>query len=262
MSNTMKSRWRSGEVAYGAWMALPDTASAEIVARAGYDYCCIDMQHGYADYRTMVMMLQAINIGSSSPTVRVPWNEPGIIGRVLDAGAMNLIVPMVNSVEEARAAVSACKYPPLGARSHGPIRAAMQEGHGYVATANDEVACIPMIETKAAIEALDEILTIPGIDAVYVGPSDLAISYGLPVATADEDDEYNAALTKVVASCVERGITPGIHSSPRQVQLRVEQGFKMITVTSDSAALGAAIAAELRNVRTIEPPKEAPQSLY
>ena len=258
----MKSLWGTGAVAYGAWLALPDTASAEVVGRVGYDYCCVDMQHGYADYRTMVQMLQAINIGTSSPTVRVPWNEPGIIGRALDAGAMNLIIPMVNSVEEATAAVSACKYPPLGARSHGPIRAAMQEGPSYVATANDEVACIPMIETKAAIEALDDILAVPGIDAVYVGPSDLAISYGLPVATADEDDEYVAAVTKVAAACGERGITPGIHSTPRQVQLRVDQGFKMITVMSDSAALGGAMAAELRNVRAIEAPADGPQSLY
>ncbi len=257
----MKQLWTDNGVAMGAWLSLPDTASAEVVARVGYDYCCVDMQHGYADYRTAVQMLQAINIGSSSPTVRVPWNEPGIIGRMLDAGAMNLIIPMVNSAEEARAAVDACRYPPLGARSFGPIRAGIQEGPGYFGSANTEVACIPMIETKRAVDALDEILAVPGIDAVYVGPSDLAISYGLSPGQGEDDDDFNAAITRIVERCGAHGIVPGIHSSPSLTAKRVQQGFRMITVTGDAVALGSAMAAELRAVRDL-PTESGPASLY
>lgn len=261
MPNSMKRLWSDGAVAYGAWLSLPDAASAEVVARVGYDYCCVDMQHGYADYRTAVTMLQAIDLGTGSPTVRVPWNEPGIIGRMLDAGAMNLIVPMVNSVEEARAAVAACRYPPDGARSFGPIRAALRDGSGYYAGANDEVGCIPMIETRAAVDALDEILAVPGIDAVYVGPSDLAISYGLAPGQGEDDAEFTGAIERIVERCAAHGVVPGIHASPALTPKRVEQGFRMVTVTSDAVTLGGAMAAELRAVRDLPMP-DGPASLY
>lgn len=259
----MKTLWRSGGVAYGAWLALPDTASAEITARIGWDYCCVDMQHGYADYRTAVTMLQAVNLGASAPTVRVPWNEQGIIGRMLDAGAMNLIIPMVNSVEEAQAAVSSCRYPPLGSRSHGPIRAALQEGPQYSGTANDEVACIPMIETVAAVDSIDEILSVPGVDAVYVGPSDLSISYGLGPGNSDDDPTWTAAIELVVARCEVHGVVPGIHSTPQLAGRRRDQGFRMITVVSDAGLLGSAMTQELAAVRGVsESRKKADGSLY
>lgn len=253
MTNSMKSLWKSGDVAYGAWLALPDRASAEIVARTGWDYCCIDMQHGLADFDTALSMLQAINLGPSSPTIRVPWNEQGIIGRCLDAGAMNLIVPMVNSVEEAQAAVHACRYPPEGTRSFGPLRAAMQEGPGYFVTANNEIACIPMIETAAAVDALDDILSVDGIDAVYVGPSDLAISYGLGPGDSDDDDVWTSALTKVVARCEVHGVVPGIHSNPALAKRRVDQGFRMVTVASDAVVLATTMANELAAISGARP---------
>jgi len=249
----MKSLWKSGGVAYGAWLALPDRTSAEIVARTGWDYCCIDMQHGLADYETALSMLQAINLGPSSPTIRVPWNEQGIIGRALDAGAMNLIIPMVNTVEQAKAAVRACRYPPKGARSFGPLRAAMQEGPGYFATANHEIACIPMIETAAAIDALDDILSVEGIDAAYVGPSDLAISYGLGPGDSDDDEIWSSALAKIVARCEVHGVVPGIHSNPALARRRVDQGFRMVTVANDAVVLGTTMANELAAVNGARP---------
>jgi 4-hydroxy-2-oxoheptanedioate aldolase len=249
MSNALKASWRTGGAAHGAWLSIPSAISAEVVARAGFDYVCIDLQHGLAGSESAVQMLQAINLGASAPVVRVPWNEPGIIGRMLDAGAMSIIVPMVNSPAEARAAVAACRYAPLGARSFGPVRAFMQEGARYYATANAEVACIPMIETVRALDDLDAILDVPGIDAVYVGPADLSITLGLPPGNNDDRPEFVGALERIVAACDARGIVPGIHASAALAARRREQGFRMITVSADQLAMGDAMRAELRLAR-------------
>jgi len=249
VANALKALWKTGAAAHGAWLSIPSALSAEVVARTGFDYVCIDLQHGLVGYESAVQMLQAINLGASAPVVRVPWNEPGIIGRMLDAGALSIIVPMVNSPAEARAAVAACRYAPAGARSFGPIRAFMQEGPRYYATANAEVACIPMIETVQALEQLDAILEVPGIDAVYVGPADLSITLGLPPGNNDERPEFVAALERVVAACRARGIVPGIHASAALAARRRAQGFRMITVSADQIAMGDAMRAELRLAR-------------
>jgi 4-hydroxy-2-oxoheptanedioate aldolase len=249
VSNALKALWRKGAVAHGAWLSIPSSVSAEVVARLGFDYVCIDLQHGLAGPESAVAMLQAISLGTSSPVVRVPWNEPGIIGRMLDAGAMSIIVPMVNSPAEARAAVAACRYAPAGARSFGPARAFLQEGPGYFANANAEVACIPMIETVQALEQLDAILDVPGIDAVYVGPADLSVTLGLPPGNNDREPRFVAALEKVVAGCRARGIVPGIHASAALAARRREMGFQMITVSGDQTALSEATRADLALAR-------------
>jgi len=249
MANSLKATWQRGAVAHGAWLSIPSSISAEVVARAGFDYVCVDLQHGLVGYESAVQMLQVAGLGASSPVVRVPWNEPGIIGRMLDAGAMSIIVPMVNSPAEAQAAVAACRYAPAGARSFGPIRAFMQEGARYYATANSEVACIPMIETVQALENLDAILAVPGIDAVYVGPADLSITLGLPPGNNDDRPEFVAALEKIVAASRARGIVPGIHASAALAARRREMGFRMITVSGDQIALGEASRADLALAR-------------
>jgi 4-hydroxy-2-oxoheptanedioate aldolase len=249
MPSSLKARWKDGGAAHGAWLSIPSAISAEVVARAGFDYVCIDLQHGLAGYESAVAMLQAINLGASAPVVRVPWNEPGIIGRMLDAGAMSIIVPMVNTPAEARAAVAACRYAPAGARSFGPIRAFLQEGTRYYGAANAEVACIPMIETVQALENLDAILDVPGIDAVYVGPADLSITLGLPPGNNDDKPEFVAALEKIVAACRARGIVPGIHASAALAARRRELGFRMITVSADQLALGDGVRADLKLAR-------------
>ena len=243
---SLKARWSAGAAAHGAWLSIPSAISAEVVARAGFDYVCVDLQHGLVGYETAVAMLQAINLGASAPVVRVPWNEPGIIGRMLDAGAMAVIVPMVNSPAEARAAVAACRYAPAGARSFGPIRAFLQEGARYYAEANANVACIPMIETVQALANLDAILDVPGVDAVYVGPADLSITLGLPPGNNDDTPEFVAALEKIVAACRARGIVPGIHASAALAARRREQGFRMITVSADQLALSEGMRADLK----------------
>ena len=177
---SLNTLWRDGNTTLGAWLSLRDPLLAEVAATSGYDYVCVDMQHGMSDLGHVVAMLHAMARTPTVPIVRVPWNEQGIIGRVLDAGALGVIIPMVNSVEEAERAVAACRYTPAGTRSFGPLGANVRYGAGYAASANELVACIPMIETRQAVECLDDILSVPGIDAVYVGPADLSLTYGLP----------------------------------------------------------------------------------
>jgi 4-hydroxy-2-oxoheptanedioate aldolase len=193
-------------------------------------------------------MLLAISTGSATPIVRVPWNEPGIIGKMLDAGAMGIIVPMVNSVDEARAAVAACRYAPVGARSYGPTRAALYAGADYFDHANDEVACIPMIETKRALNQLDAILDVPGIDAVYVGPADMSITLGLP-PRMDNAGAFDEARLAIARACAARGIVPGIHGDASLAPGHAAAGYRMITITSDIAAIASGAAADLRHVR-------------
>lgn len=233
----LKDAWARGESVLGAWINGDSAATAEVVGEAGFDYINIDMQHGLADYASVVDAMRALEPSSSTITCRVPWNEPGIIGRVLDAGAMGVIIPMVNTVEQAQRAVAACRYPPDGARSFGPIRAARVNGPDYHATANSRVACIPMIETVEALSNLEGILAVPGIDAVYVGPADLSLSLGLEPRGDHDDEGFHGALTSIIEACDRRGIVPGIHANPDIATKRLDQGFRMVTVTSDLQAL-------------------------
>ena len=148
---SLRDSWQAGETTLGGWLSVPSSVSAEYMARTDFDYVCIDMQHGAIDYVDAVPMIQAILLGGNRPVVRVPWNEPGIIGRVLDAGAEAVIIPMVNSVEEAEAAVRACRYHPEGSRSAGPTLAGPRAEGPYHEWAADHVACIPMIESSEAV---------------------------------------------------------------------------------------------------------------
>ena len=246
--NAAKAKWRRGEVTYGAWLSIPSAFSAETVAHAGFDWVCIDMQHGVIDYQVAVTMLLALSTGDCTPIVRVPWNEPGIIGKMLDAGAMGIIVPMVNSVDEARAAIAACRYAPVGARSYGPTRATLYAGDDYFSHANEQVACIPMIETKRALDGLDAILDVPGIDAVYVGPADMSITLGLPPGM-DNGGAFEEARLRIAAACAKRGIAPGIHGNASLAAKHAAAGYQMITIHSDIAAIASGAVADLALVR-------------
>jgi 4-hydroxy-2-oxoheptanedioate aldolase len=251
-TNTVKTKWRAGEVTYGAWLTIPSSLSAEAVAHQGHDWICIDMQHGAIDYAAALSMLTAIDTTPAVPFVRVPWNEFSAINRMLDAGALGVVVPMVNSAAEAREAVAACRYAPLGARSWGPVRAQLSvggaSGADYFQRANDEVACIVMVETKQAVDRLDEILDVPGIDAVYVGPSDLSITLGLPPGL-DNGGAFEEARLHIAKTCNARGIIAGMHASAALASKHAAAGYRMITITQDLPALTAAAAADIRAVR-------------
>ncbi|MDJ0769359.1 MAG: aldolase/citrate lyase family protein [Ilumatobacter sp.] len=242
--STLRETWAAGGETLGLWLSLPTTVSAEATALQPVDYVCIDTQHGAIDYQASVSMIQAIELGGGTPIVRVPWNEPGIIGKTLDAGAHGVIVPMVNDREQAEAVVRAARYVPDGARSWGPVMAAMRHADNR-SWAAETIAVIPMIETGEAVSNLDDILTVPGIDAIYVGPADLAISLGLGPAGNEGDPVFDGALETIVAACRRHGVVPGIHSTGALTPLRRAQGFRMITVTSDALAMRAGYASEL-----------------
>lgn len=247
--NTLKTAWRRGETTLGVWLTGVDPLTARRIAHCGPDYVCIDMQHGTADYSAALRMLMAMEGAPAIPIVRVPWNEPGIIGRALDAGAMGVIVPMVNTVEQARAAVSACFYPPAGARSNGPVVAAQALGPDYAAEADDNIVCIPMIETAEAVGHVEQIAGVPGIDAFYVGPSDLSRSLGLPPTLEQNDPVFVSAIETIVGAARANGVAPGIHSTPALSAERIEFGFQMVTVTSDVQAAELTVTSALAAVR-------------
>jgi 4-hydroxy-2-oxoheptanedioate aldolase len=246
--NALKQMWSRGEVARGAWLSIPSSLSAEAVSKLGFDYVCIDMQHGVVDYAMAVDMLLAIHHGGSVPLVRVPANDFATINKLLDAGALGIVVPMIESAEDAREAVRACRYPPEGARSFGPTRASLLAGPDYFATANQAVACIPMIETRGALDEIEAIVAVPGVDAVYVGPNDLSLALGQGPGL-DNDGAYQEAYRRIAKACQAAGVAAGIHASPRLDRKHVETGYSMITVSSDIGALMSGAVRDLRGAR-------------
>ena len=247
--NLLKTMWARGESTLGLWITSSNSVAVEQAGDLGFDYVCLDLQHGLIDFADAVVMLQAMQRSQSIPICRAPWNEPGIIGKLLDAGAMGIIIPMVNTAEQAAAAVAACRYAPAGSRSFGPTRAARALGSGYASQANDQVACIPMIETAEALGNLEAILDVEGIDATYIGPADLSISLGLPPGSDQDASSFADALAAVVEASTARGITPGIHSVPEIAPKRLVEGFQMVTVTSDLQALASGARGALDSVR-------------
>lgn len=245
---SLRDLWRDGETTLGLWAGIPSSMVTESLARAGVAYVCCDNQHGLIDYQASVAMFQGVIVGGSNPIARAPWNEPGIIGKLLDAGAQGVIVPMVNSAEEARAAVAACRYPPHGARSWGPAGVAPRIAD-YYAASPDQVATIVMVETVAALNDVDAIVETPGVDAVYVGPADLSLSLGLPPGNNDDSPEFTEALETIVAACKNAGVVAGIHSTGSLTPRRLEQGFTMVTVSADNVAMAVGVRTELAKAR-------------
>jgi 4-hydroxy-2-oxoheptanedioate aldolase len=257
----LRERWAAGQSTFGAWLSIPSPVTAEAAARQGFDYVCIDTQHGAVEYQDCIGMLQAIDLAGGTPIVRVPWNEPGIIGKMLDAGAEGVIVPMVNTVAEAEAVVSACRYAPEGSRSFGPTMVGMRHDN-YHEWAASNIAVIPMIETVEALRNLDAILAVPGVDAIYVGPADLSLSLGLPPGNNDDRREFTEALLHVAKSCRNAGVVPGIHASGALAGRRTEQGFRMITVSNDVLAVRMAMKAELGVARSAAPAEGTNSQVY
>jgi len=249
IENRLRELWKEDRPALGCWLSIPDSFCAEMIAHLGFDWLCIDMQHGLVDYQRALTMLQAISTTAAAPVVRVPWNDPGIIMKMLDAGACAVIVPMIETPADAEKAVAACRYPPAGARSFGPTRAMLAAGEDYFAKSAEYVCCIPMIETKPALDNLDDILSVPGVDAVYIGPMDLSLALGLPPKPDGDEPVYAAARQKVVDACRRHNVVAGIHSSAAAGADRVAEGFRFVLVASDVTALARGAAQDLAAVR-------------
>jgi len=245
---TLREVWASGGAAVGVWLSVPSVVSAETAARCGADFVCADLQHGAIDHSSFAGIAQAVLLGGSRPLARVAWNDMVSIGRALDMGAEGVIVPMVNSGAEAAAAVAATRYPPQGERSFGPLMGGMRDPH-YRATANERLALIPMIETAAALHHLDDILSTPGIDAIYVGPDDLGLSLGLPLGTRDESPVFAQAVSTILAACHRHGVVPGIHATGGWGARRLEQGFRLLAAVSELSAMQAGVTHALDHAR-------------
>lgn len=239
--NKLQDMWSRGECALNGWLHIGSSFSAEVMAHAGWDSLTIDLQHGPLDFHDALPMLQAISTTPTVPLARVPWNEPGIIMKLLDAGCYGIICPLINSGAEATAFVQACRYPPQGYRSFGPTRASLYAGADYAQHANATMATIAMIETAAAMANLDEILSVPGLDAIYVGPADLGQSMGLPPQVDSSEPQLLAALDTILAAARKHGVVAGLHTgSVAYAQQMIARGFQFVTVLSDARLMASA----------------------
>ena len=251
MPNRLKQLWAAGKPAVNGWLAIPSGFAAEVMAQGGWDSVTVDLQHGVQDYQSMVQCFQAMQSHPVLPMVRVPWNEPGIVGKVLDAGAYGVICPMVNTREEAQAFVSYVRYPPVGKRSNGPIRAGIYgQGTTYQSTANDEILCLPMIETGEAVENLEAILDVPGVDAVYIGPSDLGFSMGLPPVLDREEPVIMEIYDRIIRETHKRDLRACVHCLTGAYAKRmIAMGFDLVTIGNDSGLMLGAARAQVQAAR-------------
>lgn len=249
-TNGLKAIWDQGRPAINAWLSIGSPFVAEAMAGQGWDSVTIDAQHGLIGYSEMVAMLQAVTASGVTPLVRVSWNSPGEIMKALDAGAWGIICPMISTPAEARAFADACRYQPRGTRSYGPTRAALVAGADYTARANDEMVALAMIETAEGLDNVEAIAATPGLDGIYIGPSDLSLSLGGPPGQDSQDPDLLAAFDRIRAACRSAGVRAGIHtSSVAYSQAMIARGFDLVTVGADLRYLmgGRREAREMRD---------------
>jgi 4-hydroxy-2-oxoheptanedioate aldolase len=239
-ARALRAHWQEDRPVFGVWAALPTPFSIELMAGPGIGYACIDQQHGLIDYAMAVDMFRAAEGRGLVPFTRVPANETWMISRALDAGAQGVIVPLVNTRAEAAAAVAACRYPPRGIRSYGPIRSAVVGAARDLETLGDSVLCFVMVETREALENIDDIASTPGLDGIYVGPADLALGLGLPPDLDKTEPEHVAAVERIRQACVRHGIVPGIQCATGHFgRDYAQRGYRLITIAKDSALIQA-----------------------
>ena len=245
----MRAKWDAGEPAFGLWAGIPSSLTAEIAAAAGYDYVCVDLQHGMSDEATMVSMFQATVAGGSTALARLAWNEPWLIMRALDLGATGVIVPLVGSGAEAARAVQACRYPPDGVRSYGPIRADLVVGSSEPAELARAALCFVMVETREGLDRLEEIASTPGLDGIYIGPSDLSLALGLTLPPAGAQP-LEDAIARVRSAAHAHGLIAGMHcAGGHAARARAAEGFQLITVGVDSSLYKTTVSRELADAR-------------
>ena len=251
MANLLREAWAEGRPAFGLWSMMPGSSfGVELLCAARPDYVCVDQQHGLSDLAALVPMLAAAEAAGVTPLVRVPRNDPADIGKVLDAGARGIIVPLVNDASEATRAARACRYPPEGSRSYGPVRASVVLETGDPAALGREVSCIVMVETREGLQNVEEIAATPGVDGIYVGPADLALSLGLQPNFDVVEPEHVEAVARIKEACKRHGIAAGIHTtSAETAKKHAGAGFGMITAGTDATFLADAARARLNTVR-------------
>ena len=237
-ANKLRKIWADGGVVVNGWLHIPSMWSAELMAHAGWDSILVDLQHGMHGIETVIQMMQAISTTDTVPLARVNWNEPGSIMRLLDAGAYGIICPMVNTREECEAFVGACRYPPPGYRSLGPTRARVVMGADYAEHANDEILTIAMVETKEALDNLEEIASVDGLDMIFVGTGDLRLSLTGKIGFDSDDSQVEAALDRILAACEKNNLIAGLFTASSEYAAQmIKRGFRFVTVKTDTMIL-------------------------
>ena len=229
MATRLRKVWDRGEAVLNGWLTIPSTITAETVARQDYDSIVVDLQHGLIDYQMALPMIQAIGAASDATVIaRPPWNEPGIIMKLLDAGAWGILCPMINNPADAEALMRACHYAPRGQRSVGPTRAMMVYGPSYIQDANRHVVTLAMIETREALDNVDAIARTPDLSGLYIGPSDLAQSLGYPIQLDPTGADTMAAVERILQAAKAAGIKAGMHCMmPDYARAMVAQGLRL-----------------------------------
>ena len=257
--NRVRKIWADGGNVINGWLGIASSVNAELMASLDFDSICNDLQHGSIDYQAAVPMLQAISTSQKTPLVRAPWNDPSIIGKLLDAGAYGVICPMVNSRAESEAFVAACRYAPQGGRSFGPQRAALYGGPDYAAKANETILTLAMIETVQAMDNLEAILKTPGLDAVYVGPADLSLSMGEKPGYDPRFPEVLKAIKRIAKEAKRHGVVPCIHVGSAAYGLEMfAAGYRLISYAGDFRFLQWSMQ---RGLEALRAGKTAPDAL-
>lgn len=248
--NRLKQLWSEGRTAINGWLTIPSAWTAEMLAHSGFDALTLDLQHGLIDDQTALAMLQAIATSETVPLVRLPWNDPAAVMRALDAGAYGVICPMINTRSEAETFAGACRYPPRGYRSYGPIRATVYAGSDYFRHANDTILALALIETAEGLANVADILATPGLDGVYIGTVDLSISLGLAGLGDLDDPRLREPVGAIIGSARSHDRIIAMHAAdPAQARTLAGWGVSLITVLTDSSALQAAAATALAGTR-------------
>ena len=256
--HTLVKQWSEGTATLNGWLAIPEGFSAEVMAHQGFDSLTIDMQHGVHDYLKAVDLLRAINTTPTKTLVRVPWLDPAHIMKILDAGASGIICPMINNKEEAQKLVEYAYYPPLGKRSFGPIRAKFLYEEDYDECANDEILVFAMIETKEALDNLEDILSVEGIDAVYIGPADLSFNLGYKPKFDQEEPFVVDTIKHILSTAKKHGKFAGIHNATvAYAKKMVDLGFDFVTVGSDANFIIKEASKVCKDFRDLEDTKES-----
>jgi 4-hydroxy-2-oxoheptanedioate aldolase len=244
----LRADWQAGKAAFGAWCSIPSAAAIEVLCVAGLRYACLDQQHGFFDDLTLVDGFRAIERCGVVPLTRVATNVPWMIGKALDAGAVGVIVPMVEDGADAAAAVAACRYPPRGTRSYGPTRAQLfnkpETARGF-----EDVLCFVMVETERGLTNVDAIARTQGVDGIYIGPSDLTIALGHATLAGPESPLLREPIEQIAAACRRNGIIAGIHCVDGASAGRfAERGFQLITCFKDTTLMANAALREIASI--------------
>jgi 4-hydroxy-2-oxoheptanedioate aldolase len=242
-TNRLRELWAADKPALNCWITLPGALAAEMLAHQGWDSLTVDLQHGHSDFTSMCAMFAAISTTNTVPLMRVPWNAPGDVMRALDAGAYGVICPGVDTPEECARFVQACHYPPDGYRSFGPKRGLLYGGKDYPEHANATIVTMVQIESAAGLKNLDAIAAVPGLDMLYIGPSDLGLALGRKPLQNQSDPVVMEAVDRILASAKKAGLRAGMHcASADYARAMVQKGFDFVTVISDEVLLSRGAA--------------------